>query len=460
MPSEGLDEFSVESVYAELLGRAPESKMEPRLDPLFRAMELLGDPQKAYPVIHITGTNGKTSTARMIEAGLRAHGLRTGRYTSPHLAKVTERISVDGEPVKDETFVRIWDEIHPFLQMVDGELEDAGEPRLTYFECLTILGFAVFADQPVDVAVVEVGLGGITDATNVADGQVAVVTPISADHTELLGDTLTEIALEKAGIIKAGGFLISAAQPVEAAQVLLEHAREVDVPFRFQGIEFGVEARAMAVGGQQLTISGLAGRYEDLLLPLHGIHQSQNAAVAVAALEAFIGGGKKELDAEVLREAFAGVTSPGRMEVVRTAPTTIIDAAHNPDGARATAGAVQEAFTFSKLVIVIGVLQEKDAQGIVTELKDSLSELNPDFCFTQSSSPRAIPAEELAENAISWGVPSEAVFAEARLDDAIEWAVARSEEFNDLSGGILITGSVTVVGEARTLLLRKETNDG
>ncbi|GAB3527527.1 bifunctional folylpolyglutamate synthase/dihydrofolate synthase [Arthrobacter monumenti] len=460
MPSEGLDEFSVESVYAELLGRAPESKMEPRLDPLFRAMELLGDPQKAYPVIHITGTNGKTSTARMIEAGLRAHGLRTGRYTSPHLAKVTERISVDGEPVKDETFVRIWDEIHPFLQMVDGELEDAGEPRLTYFECLTILGFAVFADEPVDVAVIEVGLGGITDATNVADGQVAVVTPISADHTELLGDTLTEIALEKAGIIKAGGFLVSAAQPVEAAQVLLEHAQEVDVPFRFQGIEFGVEARAMAVGGQQLTITGLAGRYEDLLLPLHGIHQSQNAAVAVAALEAFIGGGKKELETEVLREAFADVTSPGRMEVVRTAPTTIIDAAHNPDGARATAGAVQEAFTFSKLVIVIGVLQEKDAQGIVTELKDSLSELNPDFCFTQSSSPRAIPAEELAENAISWGIPSESVFAEARLDDAIEWAVARSEEFNDLSGGILITGSVTVVGEARTLLLQKGTDDG
>ncbi|HET8794901.1 MAG TPA: folylpolyglutamate synthase/dihydrofolate synthase family protein [Arthrobacter sp.] len=460
MPTEGLDEFSVESVYAELLGRAPESKMEPRLDPLFRAMELLGDPQKAYPVIHITGTNGKTSTARMIEAGLRAHGLRTGRYTSPHLAKVTERISVDGEPVKDETFVRIWDEIHPFLQMVDGELEDAGEPRLTYFECLTILGFAVFADEPVDVAVIEVGLGGITDATNVADGQVAVITPISADHTELLGDTLTEIALEKAGIIKAGGFLVSAAQPVEAAQVLLEHAQEVDVPFRFQGVEFGVEARAMAVGGQQLTISGLAGRYEDLLLPLHGIHQSQNAAVAVAALEAFIGGGKKELEAEVLREAFADVTSPGRMEVVRTAPTTIIDAAHNPDGARATAGAIQEAFTFSKLVIVIGVLQEKDAQGIVTELKESLSELNPDFCFTESSSPRAIPAAELAENAVSWGVPSESVFAEARLDDAIEWAVARSEEFNDLSGGILITGSVTVVGEARTLLLRKGTNDG
>lgn len=454
------DEFSVESVYADLLGRAPESKMEPRLDPLFRAMELLGDPQRAYPVISITGTNGKTSTARMIEAGLRAHGLRTGRYTSPHLAKVTERISLDGEPVQDETFVRIWDEIHPFLLMVDGELEDAGEPRLTYFECLTILGFAVFADEPVDVAVIEVGLGGVTDATNVADAQVQVVTPISLDHTELLGDTLADIALEKSGIIKENGFLISAAQPVEAAQVLLERAREVEVPFRFQGIEFGVEARAMAVGGQQLTISGIAGRYTDVLLPLHGIHQSQNAAVAVAALEAFIGGGEKELDVQVLRDGFAEVVSPGRMEVVRTAPTTILDAAHNPAGARAAAEAVIEAFTFSALVIVIGVLQEKDARGIVMGLQEVLAELNPVFCFTQSSSPRAIPAEQLADDAIVWGVPSESVHAETNMDDAIEWAVAKSEEYNDLSGGILITGSITVVGEARTLLIRGEDNHG
>lgn len=460
MAHDDADEFSVESVYADLLSRAPESKMEPRLDPLFRVMELLGDPQKAYPVIHLTGTNGKTSTARIIEAGLRALGLRTGRYTSPHLAKVTERISVDGEPVEDATFVRIWDQIHPVLEMVDAELADEGEPRLTYFECLTILGFAVFADEPVDVAVVEVGLGGITDATNIADGQVAVVTPISADHTDLLGETLTEIALEKSGIIKQGGFLVSAAQPVEAAQVLLERAQEVEAPFRFQGIEFGVDARVMGVGGQQLTISGLAGRYEDLLLPLHGIHQSQNAAVAVAALEAFVGGGKKALEEDVLREAFAEVTSPGRMEVVRTAPTTIIDAAHNPEGARATAGAVLESFSFSKLVIVLGALQEKDAEGIVTELKEALAELNPDFCFTQSSSPRAIPAEQLAEDAVGWGVPSDSVFVQPALDDAIEWAVARSEEYNDLAGGILITGSITVVGEARTLLLRKGSADG
>ncbi|HET6270292.1 MAG TPA: Mur ligase family protein, partial [Arthrobacter sp.] len=314
------DEFSVESVYAELLGRAPENQMEPRLAPLRRAMDILGEPQKAYPIIHVTGTNGKTSTARMIEAGLRAHGLSTGRYTSPHLSKVTERISIDGAPVSDETFVRIWDEIRPYLDIVDGELEAEGQPRLTYFECLTILGFAVFADQPVNVAVIEVGLGGITDATNVGDGQVAVVTPISLDHTELLGDTTEDIAYEKAGIIKPGSFLISAAQPMDAAQVLLEKAKEVQVPFRFEGVEFGVESRTVAVGGQMVSIKGIAGHYEELLLPLHGSHQAENAAVAIAALEAFFGA-EKPLDAEVLQEAFASVTSPGRLEVVRTAPT-------------------------------------------------------------------------------------------------------------------------------------------
>jgi dihydrofolate synthase / folylpolyglutamate synthase len=334
------DHFSVESVYAELLGRAPENKMEPRLAPLFRAMEVLGEPNKAYPIIHVTGTNGKTSTSRMIEAVLRAHGLSTGRYTSPHLSKVTERISIDGHPVPDETFVRIWDEIRPYLQIVDAELEAEGQPRLTYFECLTILGFAVFADQPVNVAIIEVGLGGITDATNVGDGQVSVITPISLDHTDLLGDTPGDIALEKAGIIKPGGYLVSAAQPLDAAQVLLEKAKEVGVPFRFEGVEFGVESRTVAVGGQMVTIQGIAGRYPDLLVPLHGAHQAQNAAVAVAALEAFFGG-EKELNFEVLQEGFAGVTSPGRLEVVRTAPTIIVDAAHNPDGIKASAAALQ-----------------------------------------------------------------------------------------------------------------------
>ncbi|CAM3215085.1 Folylpolyglutamate synthase [Arthrobacter ulcerisalmonis] len=449
------DEFSVESVYAELLGRAPENKMEPRLAPLFRAMDVLGEPNKAYPIIHVTGTNGKTSTARMIESVLRSYGLSTGRYTSPHLSKVTERISIDGHPVSDETFVRIWDEIRPYLEMVDAELVADGEPRLTYFECLTILGFAVFADQPVNVAVIEVGLGGITDATNVGDGQVSVITPISLDHTELLGDTTGDIALEKAGIIKPGGYLISAAQPLDAAQVLLEKARETDVPFRFEGVEFGVEDLTVAVGGQMVTVQGIAGRYPDLLVPLHGAHQAQNAAVAIAALEAFFGG-EKELDFELLQEGFAAVTSPGRLEVVRTAPTIVVDAAHNPDGIKATAAALHEAFTFTRLVPVIGVLKEKDAEEILRQLKESLGGEVEEFCFTQSNSPRAVPAADLAELAIEMGFGEDNVHVEEKLDDAIEWAVARAEANDDLSGAVLVTGSITLVAEARILLGKTE----
>lgn len=446
------DQFSVESVYAELLSRAPENKMEPRMAPMLRAMEILGEPNRAYPIIHLTGTNGKTSTARMVEGILRAHELRTGRYTSPHLSSVTERISIDGEPVSDETFVRIWDEIRPFLEIIDGELEAAGDPRLTYFESITILAFAVFADEPVDVAIIEVGLGGITDATNVGDGQVAVVTPISLDHTELLGDTEYDIALEKSGIIKPGGFLISAAQPHEAAQVLLERAREVDVEFRFEGVEFGVETRTIGVGGQVLSINGIAGRYEELLLPLHGAHQAQNAAVAVAAVEAFIGGGTRELDAAVVREGLRTVTSPGRIEVVRTAPSIIVDAAHNAAGAKATGAAVKEAFDFSRLILVIGVLQDKDAAAILAELHEELGGILEDVCLTQSNSPRAIPAAELLQDALAAGFAEEHVHIAERLDDALEWAVMKAEENNDLAGGILITGSITVVGEARTLL--------
>jgi dihydrofolate synthase/folylpolyglutamate synthase len=449
------DEFSVESVYAELLGRAPENKMEPRLAPLFRAMDVLGEPNKAFPIIHVTGTNGKTSTARMIESVLRAHGLSTGRYTSPHLTKVTERISIDGHPVPDETFVRIWDEIRPYLQIVDAELEAEGQPRLTYFECLTILGFAVFADQPVNVAVIEVGLGGITDATNVGDGQVSVVTPISLDHTDLLGDTTEDIAYEKAGIIKPGGYLVSAAQPLDAAQVLLEKAKDVGVPFKFEGVEFGVESRTVAVGGQMVTIQGIAGRYPDLLVPLHGAHQAQNAAVAVAALEAFFGG-EKELGFDVLQEGFAEVTSPGRLEVVRTAPTIVVDAAHNPDGVKVSAAALQEAFTFTRLVPVVGILKEKDAEEILRQLKESLGGMAEEFCFTQSNSPRAVPAAELAELAIDLGFGEDNVHVAEKLDDALEWAVERAEANDDLSGGVLVTGSITLVAEARILLGKTE----
>ncbi|GAA1109693.1 bifunctional folylpolyglutamate synthase/dihydrofolate synthase [Nesterenkonia jeotgali] len=451
--SEDLDQFSVASVYAELLSRAPENKMEPRMQPMVEAMDLLGEPNRTAPVIHITGTNGKTSTARMIEAGLLAHDLRVGRYTSPHLTSVTERICLDGDPVDDATFVRIWDEVRPFISMVDASLAERDEVPLTYFECLTILAFAVFADAPVDVMVLEVGLGGITDATNVADGSVSVITPISLDHTDLLGDDERDIALEKAGIIKTDGFLISAAQVPGAADVLLAEARAKGVPFRFEGVEFGVESRVPGVGGQQLTVSGLAGRYPEILLPLHGAHQAQNFAVAVAALEAFIGGGDQELNIENLRLAAENISAPGRLETLRTGPSIIVDAAHNPAGITASAQALKESFGLSRLVLVVGILQDKDAREMLTALYKEYEGLVEDICFTQSTSPRAIPAGELGSLALDVGYAEQDIYVTERLDDAIDWAVGRADEADPgLIGGVLITGSITLVGEARTLL--------
>ena len=417
---------TVEEVYRDLLARAPENAMQPRLEPMRRVLALLGDPQHAAPVVHLTGTNGKTSTARMVEAVLRAYGLRTGRYTSPHLQRVTERISIDGAPVADETFVRVWGEILPIVQTVDAELEAAGEVPLTYFEAVTTLGFAVFADEPVEVVVLEVGLGGVTDATNVADAVVSVVTPISLDHTDLLGETEAEIAEEKAGIIKPGGALVSAAQERDAAQVLLEAARAADVPFRFEGVEFGVLERSLAVGGQQVSVRGLAAEYRDLFLPLLGEHQAQNLAVAVAALEMFLGGGERPLDEELLREGLSQVTSPGRLEVLRTAPTLIVDAAHNPDGVRATARAVQEAFGFTRLSLVVGILQEKDAPGMLAALYRAFGDDVEDLAVTQSSSARAIPAGELARMAVDAGWPEDDVYATESVPDALEWAVGRA----------------------------------
>ncbi|MGP5688173.1 bifunctional folylpolyglutamate synthase/dihydrofolate synthase [Glutamicibacter ardleyensis] len=442
----------LERVYAQLLARAPENKIEPRMDPMFRAMEILGEPQKAAPVIHITGTNGKTSTARMIESLLQAHDIRTGRYSSPHLLKVTERISIDGEPVDDETFVRVWDEIAPFLDLVDAELAEQSENRLTYFEAVTILAFAIFAEVPVEVVVLEVGLGGITDATNVADAQVSVFTPISLDHTDLLGDTTELIAEEKVGILKPGGYLVSARQPEDAAEVLVSKVRELEVPMAFETRDFKLIDRTMGVGGQVLSIEGQAGRYDEIYLPLYGAHQVQNAVVALAAVEAFLGGGERELNVELVRDGFAATTSPGRLELVRSAPSILVDAGHNPDGIKASAEAIKESFGFSRLVLMVGILQEKDAEAMLYTMREEYGDLVDDLCLTQSSSPRAIPAGELSTMAIEAGWPEEDLHVTENLEDAVEWCVGRAESGDDLAGGVLVTGSITLVGEISLLL--------
>ena len=433
------------SVEAELRSRWPESRIDPTLDRIKDLLDLLGDPQGTYPVILVAGTNGKTSTVRMIDALLRSFGLRVGRFTSPHLTSATERIALEGRPVEPERFLAAWDEVAPYVELVDSRHEH----RLSFFEVLTAMAYAAFAEAPVDVAVVEIGIGGTWDSTNVADPMVAVVTSIGMDHQAYLGDTIEQIAGEKAGIIKAGSIAVIAQQEPEAAEVLLRRTVEVGATVAREGFEFGVVGRSIAVGGQQLTVKGLGGTYEDLFLPLHGEHQAHNAAVALAAVEAFLGGGAGRLDDDAVRAGFAEVTSPGRLEVVRRSPTVLVDAAHNPAGARALAAALLEAFTFDHVVGVVGVLDDKDARGVLEALEPVLDEV----VVTRSTSPRALDPDELGALAADiFG--ADRVEVVALLPDALDRAVTLAEESAAELGaaGVLVTGSVVTAGEVRALL--------
>ena len=414
-------------------------------------LDLLGSPQRAYPAIHITGTNGKTSTARMIDSLLRAHGLRTGRYTSPHLATVRERICIDGTPVSEEKFVEIYEEVAPVASFLD---QRDPEGSLTYFDMTTAMALAAFADAPVDVAVVEVGLGGMEDSTNVLQANTIVITPIGLDHTEWLGDTIEDIATAKAGIIFPAATLICATQPTDAMQPILDRCAEVGATIAREGAEFGVQSRDLAVGGQVLSLQGLSGVYDEVFVPLHGAHQAQNAAVALAAVEAFLGAGPntRQLEPEVVREGFAEATSPGRLERVRSAPTILLDAAHNPHGMTATVAALQEEFSFGRLIAVLAVLADKDVSGMLELLEPVVDAI---VC-TRNSSPRAMSAQVLAEQAVEiFG--EDRIRVEGSMPDAIEAAVALAEADVDssLAGvGILITGSVITVADARALLVR------
>jgi len=429
-----------------LLARWPETKLEPSLERIESLVHLLGDPQHAYPVVHLTGTNGKTSTSRMIDALLRARGLRTGRFTSPHVESMTERISIDGEPIPEEGFVEAYHDVAPFAAIVDSE----GEYPLSFFETVVGMAYAAFADAPVDAAIVEVGMGGSWDATNVVDAKVAVITPISVDHAKYLGERPEDIALEKAGIIKPGMTVVTAEQPPAVMEVLLERAAEVGATVLREGVDFGVVHRVPAVGGQMLRIQGLRAEYAEVFLPLYGAHQGQNAALALAAVEAFAG--DEPLDAELVHEAFAETTSPGRLEIIRRSPTIVLDAAHNPHGARATAEALEDSFTFNPLVGVVGVMTDKDYEGVLAAFEHVFAEI---VC-TQNSTPRAMPAEELAEAARGiFG--SDRVHVAPRLDDAIEKAATLAETGGVYgSGGVLVTGSVITVGEARAMLKPRE----
>ena len=442
-------------VEEELNERWPETKIEPSLERIELLMDLLGHPERSFDVIHIAGTNGKSSTARMVDSLLRAFHRRVGLVTSPHLQCVTERIGIDGQPIHPRDYVRIWHEIKPFVEMVDAQ----SDVPMSKFEVLVGLSYAAFADAPVDVAVVEVGLGGRWDATNVVTADVSVITPVGMDHTDYLGETITEIAGEKAGIIKPRedaddpltpneNIVVIAEQDPEAMRVILQQAVDVEAGVARSGSEFAALESRIAVGGQQVNIQGLGGLYEDIFLPLHGEHQAKNAAVALAAVEAFFGASAGHpLDVATVRNGFAQAISPGRLERVRTSPTTFIDAAHNPHGAKALGAALDRDFDFARLIGVLSIFADKDATGILTALEPYLTEV----VITQNSSPRALDAYELAETARDiYG--EERVHVAEDLPGAYAQAVELAEDAEVQSGsGIIITGSVVTAGDARAM---------
>ncbi|MBW0011617.1 folylpolyglutamate synthase/dihydrofolate synthase family protein [Mycobacterium sp.] len=449
--------------------RWPETRIDPSLTRISALLDLLGSPQLAYPSIHVAGTNGKTSVARMVDALVTALHRRTGRTTSPHLQSAVERIAVDGRPISPARYVATYREIEPYVQLIDEQSESGafGEqgPRMSKFEVLTAMAFAAFADAPVDVAVVEVGMGGRWDATNVIDAPVAVITPIALDHLDYLGDDIAGIATEKAGIIRkaAGGapetVAVIARQVPEAMEVLLAQAVRADAAVAREGSEFAVLGRQVAIGGQMLQLQGLGGVYSDVYLPLHGEHQAHNAVVALAAVEAFFGAGaRRQLDVEAVRAGFAAVTSPGRLERMRSSPTVFIDAAHNPAGAAALAQALAAEFDFRHLVGILSVLADKDVDGILAALEPVFDAV----VVTHNGSPRALDVESLALAARERFGPDRVTTAE-NLRDAIDVATALVDEAatrgeaqgESLSGmGIVITGSVVTAGAARTLFGR------
>ncbi len=426
-----------------LIKRWPENKIEPTLDRIAALTDLLGSPQLSYPTIHIAGTNGKTTISRMIDVLMSELGYRTGRFTSPHLESFLERISIKGNPIDPAEFIKNYNDIALYLDLIDSKQPH----QISYFEALTALAFVAFAEHPVDVGIIEAGLGGEWDATNVVQSQVSVMTPIGLDHMDYLGNTLEEIAQTKAGIFKPESNIVLAAQTPEVAKVLMAQVAKVAaIPFR-EGVEFSVANRAIAVGGQMIAINGLYGLIEDIFLPLYGAHQANNAAVALAAVEAFAG---VQLDSELVRSAFSKVKSPGRCEVIHRDPTVIIDAAHNPHGAKAIATTINSEFDFETVIGVVAVLGDKDAAGILAELSQVVDYL----VVSQSSSARALPANDLAMIAKQFFAP-EQIEVIPELRGAITYATEKanlSNQVNDGVSAVLITGSVVTAGEARIIV--------
>lgn len=446
-PSQSETSAAMRQLERAIIARAPEHQVQPSLERLQLAMHILGDPQTTYRAIHITGTNGKTSTSRMIDSLLQASGRRVGRFTSPHLNSIRERICLAGEPVSETQFLEAYADVAPYLEMVDAHSAHRGGPQMSFFEVLATMAYAAFADAPVDVAVVEVGMGGKWDATNVLDAEVAVLTPIAKDHEKWLGASVEEIAREKVGIIKPGATVISAPQEPAVEEIVRQACAEAGATCRFLGQDIDLVSRQVGVGGQVITVRTPAATYEDIPLPLLGAHQASNAALALAAVEAFNAG--RALEAQIVEDGFAAATSPGRLEVVRSSPSIIVDAAHNPHGANALVQAVEEAFDYTTVVGVYSAMADKNVEAVLAQMEPLLDEI----VLTQMDSPRAMSLAQLTEIATDvFG--TDRVWAEASLLDAIDRAVERSEIAADpaTSSGVVVFGSVVLAGAARALI--------
>lgn len=445
------DRARADAVYEALLKRQGERWVEPRVERTRRVLELLDDPQRTYRVVHITGTNGKTSTARIIESLIRAHGLRTGLFTSPHLERFTERILIDGEPIADAAVADAWDEIEPIIGIVDAELRAADDAALTFFEILTVLAFVAASDAPVDVLVLEVGMGGSWDSTNTADGDVAVFAPIDVDHADRLGESIAEIAGIKAGIIKDGAAVVSARQDAAAADVLRAAATRRGATIAFEGDAFALIDDRLAVGGQMISVRGLAGTYDDVYLPLFGAHQAQNAALAIAAVECLLGGADRPIAGDVLAEGLGQVTSPGRLQLLGANPTVLVDAAHNPHGALALVSALRASFDFDEWGVVLGVLDDKDAAGVVA----AVATVATHVFATAPASERAEDPERIADLVEAAGLPVTVhPDVATAVDDARAWAAASDRR------AVVIAGSVVLAGEAVTLAAAEDWKAG
>ncbi len=451
---------TLNEVYAQIMSRAPEHDINPSLDAMKKIAHIMADPQKSFRTIHITGTNGKGSTARMTEAICREYGLRTGLYASPHLESVTERIVIDGQPISDDYFVDIYDQTIDFINLVDEQSVAEGKPRMSFFEVLTVMAMWAFADSAIDVAIIEVGMGGLWDATNVFDADAAIIGPIDMDHMQWLGGSVEQIAKEKAGIIKKNSSVVIAPQPHEEAvmPILRDYADKTGAKnIICDGIESEVISRVPAVGGQVVTLRTPSGVYEDVPISMFGQQQAHNALAALCAAEIVLPV-SSVLNGDIVAQALSSVKIPGRVEIVRTSPTIILDGGHNINAVSALRETLEENFDFSELVGVTSMMSDKNVEDVLSVLEPVIDTL----VVTQNSYPqRAMPPEELEKIAISVFGPDRVIrrdFFPDALQAAVDCVDSGDETGVGYGRGILVFGSFVTAGDARALL-KSKTNE-